>query len=123
VIYSSQLHINRLRFSVHIGYSAEERATPQSVEITVHLNFPKGNQASITDKLEDTICYFKLTQSLKEICELKEYHLIEHLGGMCLEKLKKETKNEIQVRVEINKLNPPIPELEGGVAFICGDIF
>ncbi len=78
-----------------------------------------------TDQLEDTVCYYETVKSIQNLCQHKEFNLIEHLNADVYKTIdqglseKRECISKIDVTVR--KMHPPVPGIHGGVSFIyCG---
>ncbi|MCG3204270.1 MAG: hypothetical protein KCHDKBKB_00985 [Elusimicrobia bacterium] len=68
-----------MEISVRIGTTAEERAFPQILGVTLHIMLtlkPAGN----SDSLEDTLDYAALIKQIRHIGTEKEFTLIESLA-------------------------------------------
>ena len=89
------------------------------VSINVDIYFKKAPKGSETDKLEDTVCYLKLTQEIIKYCKKHSFNFIEHLGksvhNVIYEKASSNKALIQGITVEIHKLSPPVPQLQGGV--------
>ena len=59
------LRMEKLVLQQRLGCSAEERAKPQEVRVTLELRFAKGPQALVTDDLGGTVCYARLAQAIQ----------------------------------------------------------
>lgn len=71
-----------------------------------------------TDDLSDTVCYAELTSLITAACEQKTYKLIEHLAYDIYTLIK--ARHTLECQVTVSK-KPPIANLQGGAAFVCGD--
>ncbi len=118
----SKLSILDLRIWVHLGCSDQEKFNPQLVSFNIELNFKTLPEGAINDRLEDTICYYKLVQNVKAFCQNKKFNLIEHLA-IAVHKLVDESLNQHRlivdfINVTAHKISPPVPDIHGGVTFM-----
>jgi dihydroneopterin aldolase len=120
-----KLLISDLRIWLRLGYKEEERFYPQLVSFNIELIFKFPPVATTTDKLEDTVCYLEIVQNVKNLCQSKEFCLIEYLAAEIYRDINKtlEDKKHIisQVNVTICKMSPPIADIHGGVSFTYCD--
>jgi dihydroneopterin aldolase len=73
------LLLKECRFLCAIGVSEEERSRKQNVIIDVE--FPADTaKAAASDRIADTVDYFAVYETVKEVVETGEYHLVEALG-------------------------------------------
>lgn len=113
----SKLCIRDLELRLHLGWPDNERLKEQTVYIQIEISFHELPRASRTDKLEDTFCYSKLINLIKEKTLGRHFHLIEHLTGE-LYNVIKELMPEHDVLLSITKY-PAIEGLKNGVTFTC----
>ncbi|WP_341757257.1 MULTISPECIES: dihydroneopterin aldolase [unclassified Candidatus Tisiphia] len=109
---------------MHLGCSDQEKFHSQLVSFNIELEFTTPPQGTITDKLEDTVCYFELVQSIKSLCQTKHFNLIEHLTMEvyhAIDKFLMRYRDLVQsVNVTTRKMSPPIPDVHGDIAFTYG---
>ncbi|MHB1222296.1 MAG: dihydroneopterin aldolase [Gammaproteobacteria bacterium] len=117
---TSSLKINQFALAVFLGWSAEERAATQKVALDIYLIFAKAPTACLTDDLKDTICYFELTEKLRNSFANRTFKLIEHLAHEVYQLIKTNTPTDTLVTVKLTK-HPDIKDLQGGVCFSYGD--
>lgn len=110
------LHLNELRLQVKLGCGAEERQNPQFVRFDIQIRFQAIPEGCFTDRIEDTLCYAKISEILKDLCD-REYQLIEHLGMEAFSKLVDQTPANSYLKLCLTKERPPIEGLEGGASF------
>ncbi len=116
------LRIDELKFTVKLGCTADERAIPQEVRVSMELRFETLPLGALSDSIEDTICFAKVSEVLKEHIEPREFNLIERIGLESFGLLRELTKNhQVQIGVRVHKVQPPIPNLIKGAHFTCGD--
>ncbi|QKX01643.1 FolB domain-containing protein [Wolbachia endosymbiont of Cruorifilaria tuberocauda] len=115
------LFIQDLRLWVHLGCSLEEKLHSQLVSINVDFAFKSPPLGLITDRLEDTICYLEVVQSIKSLAQSKQFNLIEHFTYdiyVAISNLVTQKMHIISsIRVVTHKVAPPVPDLHGGVTF------
>ena len=117
---TSGIIVQGLELPVTLGWLPDEREHPQNVVIDFNLKFLTPPQACQTDELEDTICYFTLTESLRQKIVGNEFRLLEHLGQVIYQHLKDALTQNIKIGIRLCK-NPPIKNLTGGIYFYYGD--
>ncbi|WP_341821053.1 dihydroneopterin aldolase [Wolbachia endosymbiont (group A) of Myopa testacea] len=115
------LLISDLRLWVHLGCSAEEKFHSQLVSVNIDFNFKSPPLGLTTDRLEDTICYLEVVQSIQSLVQSKQFNLIEHLTHdiyRAINNLLVQKKHIISsIRVTAHKVAPPVPGVHGGVLF------
>jgi dihydroneopterin aldolase len=117
----SSLALHSLRLKVKLGCGAEERLIPQYVRFDVRLRFSALPQGCFTDRLEETVCYAEMSESVRTVCNRQEYCLIEKLGWDAYSQLKKILPPDVQLWVRVVKEKPPVADLEDGTSFTVGD--
>jgi dihydroneopterin aldolase len=117
----SILEFRGARLEVRLGCSAEERATPQAVDLDLAVRFRELPSACESDELEDTLCYAELIDAAREVCAGREFHLVERLAHELFGRLRTLIPNDAELWLRATKLNPPVSGLSGGVAFSLGD--
>ena len=118
----SFLEIKSLILPVHIGLSEEERCQLQDIAFHITIAFPEGGlRGERTDKLENSVCYFKICERIKQITSQNSFSLIEKLAFDIFTELKTLLSLPVCLRVCVHKINPPIPHLKGGVSYTCSD--
>ncbi|MDX5495748.1 MULTISPECIES: dihydroneopterin aldolase [unclassified Wolbachia] len=115
------LLISDLRLWVHLGCSAEEKFHSQLVSVNIDFTFKSPPLGLTTDRLEDTICYLEVVQSIQSLVQSKQFNLIEHLTHdiyRAINNLLVQKKHIISsIRVTAHKVAPPVPGVHGGVLF------
>lgn len=75
----------------------------------------------INDNLEDTVCYSRLVQNIKNFCRDKKFNLVEHLAAEVYKKvngsLQKNLSLVTSITVTAHKVSPPVADIHGGVTF------
>ena len=116
-----ELTIRGVLLPIRIGCSAEERRDPQPIEIDVTVRFETPPQGMITDRLEDTVSFDALVQTIKEVVLDREFSLIEHLANEIFTSLRSVVGPDHELRITVRKVSPPIPEITKGAEFTVGD--
>jgi FolB domain-containing protein len=116
-----RLEVRDFRTLVRLGLKPLEKENPQEVAWNIQMDFPELPAGSKTDLLKDTIDYEALCTTVKKIAQSKHYDLIEAMSFEVYENLKKLMSPGVRLRVEVQKLNPPIDQLLGGTAFSLSD--
>lgn len=115
------LLISDLRLWVHLGCSAEEKFHSQLVSVNIDFTFKSPPLGLTTDRLEDTICYLEVVQSIQSLVQSKQFNLIEHLTHdiyRAINNLLVQKKHIISsIRVTTHKVAPPVPGVHVGVLF------
>lgn len=115
------LLIQDLRLWVHLGCSTEEKFHSQLVSINVDFTFKSPPVGFITDRLEDTVCYLEVVQSIQSLAQSKQFNLIEHFTRdvyIIISKLLMQKRHTISsIKVATHKVAPPVPDVHGGVLF------
>ena len=115
------LAIGDLRLEARLGCGADERAVPQGVRFDLRLRFERLPEGSQTDRLEGTVCYADLSDSLRKLCGEREFHLIESLALEAYRRLSETAvKAGARLWLRVTKLRPPVAGLEGGASFELG---
>ena len=117
----STLSLNGLRLKVKLGCHEEERQIPQTVRFDVLLRFASLPKGCSSDELTDTVCYAEMSHKVREVCERREYQLIEKLAWDAFVELKEIIPPRVKLLVKATKEKPPVEDLEGGTTFQVGD--
>ncbi len=117
---NSRLMISDLRLWAHLGCSQEERHHLQAVSIDIELVFASSPKAIETDKLEDTVCYYKITKAIEAFVASKPFHLIEHMSKGIYDVVYNIVLQDLlsKIEVKVSKMSPPMAGILGGVSFI-----
>ncbi len=106
--------VRGLEIEANHGYYEEERKTKRRFRVHVELNTNLA-QASATDRLPDTIDYFRVCQIIVDVGTGQTFKLLETLAGKIGQSLQAEYPRA-GITIEIEKLAPPCP----GVPQSCG---
>ena len=109
-----------LRYVLALGCTAEERARPQEIGISVEIRFAAEPRGVRSDELSGTVCFGELASAFGRHFAGKEYRLIERVAGEAYE-IARELSRGAQVAVKVHKLKPPVANLVGGAVYACGD--
>ncbi len=119
----SVLEIKSLVLPVHLGQDKAEREKPQKVAFHITVGFPDPPKEEQTDKMEDSVCYFRLCEIIrKSVNKPKGFCLIEGLGGLVWKNLRKCLPQKALLKVSVHKIQAPVPFLKEGVSYTCGDL-
>ncbi|GAB4222417.1 MAG: dihydroneopterin aldolase [Francisella sp.] len=110
------LLLKDLQIYVHLGCSEEEQAYKQMIYLDLELEFNKNFNASNSDKLTDTICYYTLRNSIQKFCDTISCNLIEYLAKEIYTFIQNNYKN---IKIKFLKVtkNPPVSQI-GSASFI-----
>lgn len=115
------LALNDLRLKVYLGVPDAERAELQEISISFRVYYKSLPKACKTDSPYGMTCYFELAESIKGLCDAKEFNTLEYLAYFLYESLKKEMDETIKFRICVEKCNPPVEGVLGTTSFECGD--
>ena len=115
-----ELKIGGILLPIRIGCSADERLSPQPVEIDVTIRFETPPRGMVTDRLEDTVCYDGLVSAIKQVVTDREFSLVEYLAKEIFDSLRSIVESEHELRITVRKVSPPIPEITKGAEFTVG---
>lgn len=115
------LKVPEIVVPVKIGVETSERVNFQYVYISLEINFRKKNRAIITDNIEDTICYDRLSKSILSFCSTKEFKLIENLAHEVFLLVQKKLDIKDKLIVGVKKKFNNIDYLPQGVEFIISN--
>ncbi len=118
----SEMKIKNYEVWVSLGCSQEEQSLTQPVHFNIEISFAAKVLAEGTDRLEDSLDYVQLTNTVKEAAEKKSYSMVEHLGFSVAEALKNKMSAHYPgatLVVRTHKLRAPVKNLHGGVEWSC----
>jgi dihydroneopterin aldolase len=116
----STLRIQGLELNLNLGWRSKERNEEQAVLLDMEMVFPTPPSACLTDQLDDTVCYAKLTDKIRNQISAKSYRLVEHLAADIYTLAKQNMPDDTRVIVRITKY-PRIGGLRNGISFEYGD--
>mgnify|MGYP001181407733 CR=1 FL=1 len=79
----AEIIIDELTVKTIIGCNPEERVTPQTLTISLAIQYDI-NLPATTDNVDDTVNYFDLCNKLKTFVENSGFHIIEALSDAIL---------------------------------------
>ena len=106
--------VRGLEFEGNHGYTAAERRGTRRFRVNLTLELPLG-EAAKSDKIVDTVDYWKVSEIVVGIGTKSTFKLLEALAGAIGAKIH-ELYPQAQVVIELEKLAPPCP----GVPAACG---
>lgn len=115
------LVLDELVLWLHLGCTVEERAMTQEVRVSVEFRFHETPAGATSDRLEDTVCYARVSSAIQEHCGAKHFNLIERIGREVYEVARAVSGPGVDIGVSIHKVRPPVQAIRGGTRFRCGD--
>ena len=106
--------VRGLEFEGNHGYTAAERRGTRRFRVNLTLELPLG-AAAASDKISDTVDYWKVSEVVVALGTKSTYKLLEALAGAIGAKIQ-ELYPHAAVAIELEKLAPPCP----GVPAACG---
>lgn len=71
---------SQTRLSAYLGATEDEQAYPQTVWVTVTIQFAEPPIACHSDQLNDAVDYAEITKAMQTVCSQRQFCLIEHLA-------------------------------------------
>lgn len=106
--------VRGLEFEGNHGYTAAERRGTRRFRVHLTLELPLG-EAARSDKLADTVDYWKVSEVVVSLGTKSTFKLLEALAGAMATQIQ-ELYPQVAVGIELEKLAPPCP----GVPASCG---
>jgi dihydroneopterin aldolase len=100
--------IRDLRLPARIGWTSEERSTPQDVFVTAEM-VADLSPAGSSDNLDDTVDYHAAVRTISELVRSSNSKLLEHLAETIAQRLLG-LSSIVRVTVEVRKAAPPVEE-------------
>lgn len=123
--YAHILTLNRLRVQAHLGFYDTERGVRQDVDISLRLYFPEAPAAANDDHAE-FLDYGKLAEAIRGWAESGEFRLVEFMGVEAFRQVREYLDmrgyDSVKLWLELTKVIPPVPGLQGGSSFIHSDL-
>lgn len=113
----TSLRVQDLSLWVRLGCSEPERAQPQEVRLSLEIQFRETPGACFNDELIETVCYAELSGRLKNHCETREFKTVEKMAMDCAERVQETIGLAHEFTIDVHKVRPPVPGLNGGVVF------
>src|SRR5262245_60217455 len=104
---SDAVFVRGLEFEGNHGYTAAERRGTRRFRVDLTLERDLQD-ASRTDKLADTVDYFKVSEIVVRLGTQSTFRLIEALAGAMADAIVAEHPG-VAVTIQIEKLAPPCP--------------
>jgi dihydroneopterin aldolase len=111
---TDSVFVRGLEFEGNHGYTAAERRGTRRFRVNLTLELSLMN-AAVSDKIADTVDYWKVSEIVVALGTKSTYRLLEALAGAIGAKIQ-ELYPRAQVVIELEKLAPPCP----GVPASCG---
>src|SRR5258705_1251299 len=106
--------VRGFEFEGNHGYTAAERRGTRRFRVNLTLELPLA-AAAASDKIVDTVDYWKVSEIVVSIGTKSTFKLLEALAGAIGAKIQ-ELYPRARVAIELEKLAPPCP----GVPAACG---
>ena len=104
---TDRISLRGLRFSGRHGVTAEERASPQPIEVDLALHLDLS-RAAASDELADTVDYASVFGVARQVVEERSFHLLEALAAAIADEvLAAHGVDEVEVRVRKPKAALP----------------
>lgn len=105
-----KIKLNQMQFHAHIGIYDEERVVGQDVVINVELVVDQVDFDQLAqDKLENTINYGPIYQTITKIVARDDIKLIETLATLIMQEIYQQNSDQLDnVIVSVKKQNLPI---------------
>jgi dihydroneopterin aldolase len=111
---SDSVFVRGLEFEGNHGYTAAERKGTRRFRVNLTLELSLVDAAR-SDKISDTIDYWKVSEAVVAIGTKSTFKLLEALAGAIATRIQ-ELYPRVAVEIELEKLAPPCP----GVPAACG---
>jgi dihydroneopterin aldolase len=111
---TDSVFVRGLEFEGNHGYTAAERRGTRRFRVNLTLELSLMD-AAVSDKIADTVDYWKVSEIVVALGTKSTYRLLEALAGAIGAKIQ-ELYPRAQVVIELEKLAPPCP----GVPAACG---
>jgi len=112
------IELKKLMFYAYHGVMEQERIIGNSYRIDLKL-FLDLSKAIKSDNIEDTVNYADIFSLIKEEMAIPS-HLLEHVAGRIIRKIKQAYPNISKIRIRLAKINPPIQgEVQAAAVIIC----
>jgi len=107
------IHVKGIRSYGYTGLFPEERTMGQwfEVDLTLWVDLQVSGKS---DDINDTVDYRKAIEIIKHIIKTAKFALVEKLAEVIAENIL-HLESVSQVRVQLSKLAPPIPDFDGQI--------
>jgi len=99
------LRLSRITFEARHGATEAERRSSRPFEVDIEIEADL-DKARSSDRLEDTIDYRAVAETVVAVGTSETHHLLESLAGQMLDAVAARFPNA-SFRIELRKLNPP----------------
>jgi dihydroneopterin aldolase len=99
--------VRGIEFEGNHGYTAAERRSTRRFRVSLVLELPLAAAAQ-SDRISDTVDYFKVSEIVVALGTQSTYRLLEALAGAIARAIR-DLYPKVGVTVELEKLNPPCP--------------
>jgi dihydroneopterin aldolase len=106
--------VRGLEFEGNHGYTAAERRGTRRFRVDLTVELPLA-VAAATDRIADTVDYWKISEIVIALGTKSTYKLLEALAGAIAAEIQK-LYPRAQILIQLEKLAPPCP----GVPAACG---
>jgi len=103
----SSLKLTNAVFYAYHGVFTEEHNLGRKFEVDAEL-FYDFNEASNSDKLEDTIDYVSVYKYIHDILTANKFYLVEKISFLIAEKILEKFQIVSRVIINVRKCNPPV---------------
>ena len=103
---NSRILLPRVRFYAHHGVDPQEQLTGAYFHVGIEAD-TDFNEAMQTDRLEGTVSYADLYESIKTEMDIPS-KLLEHVAGRILQRLFDDFTSISRIRLTLTKENPPM---------------
>jgi dihydroneopterin aldolase len=104
---NDHVFVRGIEFEGNHGYTAAERRSTRRFRVSLVMELPLAD-ASVSDKISDTVDYFKVSELVVSIGTRSTFRLLERLAGE-IGRAIQELYPKAAVTVELEKLTPPCP--------------
>ena len=73
------IHVEQLELLARLGVPDDERATPQRLALNLTIE-PENGFHALEDRIENTVDYFVVAQTVQQLAAAKPRHLLETLA-------------------------------------------
>ena len=111
---TDQVFVRGIEFEGNHGYTAAERRSTRRFRVSLTLELSLA-AAAASDRIADTVDYFKVSEVVVALGTQSTYRLLEALAGAIARAIQ-ELYPRVGVTVELEKLRPPcpgVPEVSG----------
>jgi len=99
--------VRGIEFEGNHGYTAAERRSTRRFRVSLVLELPLAAAAQ-SDRISDTVDYFKVSEIVVALGTQSTYRLLEALAG-AIGRAIRDLYPHVGVTVELEKLTPPCP--------------